>query len=79
MKKEELNINNSHNRDMNIKQEFNKRSKESKVVLGIVILLVLYITNTSPTEVIKGISNFWLSITISIFALLVWWGLTKWI
>lgn len=54
-----------------------KRSKESIIILIIVITLILYISNTSDAQVIKGLSNFIFSIVASIILVIIWFILTK--
>ena len=76
LKEENLRNNNKEEIEM-AKNWWEKKSTESKWVLIIALTLILYFVNTSKDEIIKNLSNFWLSISSSIIAVILWYFFTE--
>jgi len=60
-----------------LKYKYEIRSFESKVVLFVVIILILYFYNTQEKQVVEFVSNLWLSVLLSIIAAVVWFMFTR--
>lgn len=80
-KEQNLNTYNSGNNNKlklsELKSEYKKRSKESKFVLGLVILIILYFSNTTTQRITTYLPNLWSSIIICVVITIFWWIMTK--
>lgn len=62
---------------MKLQEEWGRRSKESRWILTILVVLIFYFSNTSPELIVESISNFWFSILASAGLIILWFIITK--